>query len=335
MFISLRRYLFGPEQEVAAALLRMAQLLLQATRLHAVVGDQTDYEKFQQDMTNLERQLDEAVNPQQILVVAGAVAKTLADYNQRTTRYMRMQSAELQAMLAMLTETVATLAAGSERSVTRLQAIEKQLERASALEDIRTLKAKLSECLLNLREEARRQREEMARTITELKSEIKKVEQRQRPATGKPAVQAMDRSAAERALTLAIQQGAHVYAAVFVVDRVELINGRFGASAAEQLVQFFRSHLAQGLLNSDPVYRWGPSSFVVLMERPYGIEQARLEVQRVASVRLEKTIQIGTRTVLLPITCRWAVVPAFEARSVSDLVADIDAVVAKTTGAFA
>lgn len=332
MFISLKRYLSGTDQELAESLLRMARLLLEAIRLHAVVGDQADHEKFQKDMARLQEELTERLPPAEVLVVAGAAAKTLEDYNQRTTRFVRMQSAELQAMVAMLTETVASLSAGSERSVTRLQTIEKQLERACVLEDIRTLKSRLSECLQSLREEAQRQREETARTITELKNEIKKAQQRQvtlAPSGPEPACRSPgpNRSEAEKALAQALQQGSHVFAAIFVVDRVELINARFGPGVGEQLIHYFRHHLAQGLLSSDPVYRWGVASFVVLLDRPYSLENTRAEIQRIAAVRLEKTVQIGTRTVLLPITCHWSVLPVFETRDLRQLVADIDAVI--------
>ena len=329
MFISLKRYLYSEELALAESLHRMVQLLLEAIRMHAVVADPAEHEKFQKDIAAFENQLNEEVTPKEILVLAGAVVKTLEEYNRQTTRFVRMQSAELQSMLAMLMETVAALSAGSDRSVARLQAIERQLERAAAVEDIRAVKAKLSECLLSLREEAQRQREEMARTISELKGQIEQAQQRRLPprAVGR----SKGRDEAEQALRLAYERGGHVYAAVFVVDRMDLVSGRFGPSVSEQLVRYFQYHLAQGLLSSDEVYRWDASSLLVLMERSYGVEQVRAEVQRVASVRLEKTIQIGTRTVLLPITSHSAVTPVFEARSLAELISDLDAVVAKCT----
>lgn len=341
MFVTLKRYLSGADQQLADSLLRMARLLLEAIRLHAVVGDQADHEKFQKDIARLEDNLAERFAPTEILVVAGAAAKTLEDYNQRTTRFIRMQSAELQSMLAMLTDTVAAISAGSERSVQRLHTIEKQLERASVLEDIRALKSRLSECLQAVREEVRLQREEMARTMTELKNEIKRAQERRTvsaPPPPKPATAsalAMGRAEAEQALAQALEQGLHAYAALFVVDRIEIINARFGSNAGEQLVQFFRHHLTEGLLRSDPVYRWSAASLVALLDRPYSLDDARAEVQHVVSVRLEKTIQIGTRTVLLPITSHWSVLPVFEAASLQELIADLDAFAVRSPGASA
>ncbi len=336
MFISLKRYLSGADQELAETFQRMTLLLLEAIRLHAVVGEPDEHQRFQQDIAKLENKLQQDFSPQQVLVVAGAVARALEDYNQRTTRFIRMQSAELQGMLAMLTETVAAISAGSERTVTRLQTIEKQLERASMLEDIRTLKARLSECLLAVREEARQQREETARTIAELRNEIRRAQQRQSavaPAKPNVAPQGMGRAEAEAALARAVEQRLHAYAAVFVLERFDLISGRFGPNAAEQLARFFRHHLTQGILSSDAVFRWSNASFLVLMERAGSLEEARAEVQRVASVRLEWTLQIGTRTVLLPVSSRWAVIPVYQFPSLRLVVEEIDTVVAGTAAA--
>lgn len=336
MFISLKRYLSGADQELAESFQRMTLLLLEAIRLHAVVGEPDEHQRFQQDIAKLENKLQEDFSPQQVLVVAGAVARALEDYNQRTTRFIRMQSAELQGMLAMLTETVAAISAGSERTVTRLQTIEKQLERASMLEDIRTLKARLSECLLAVREEARQQREETARTIAELRNEIRRAQQRQSavaPAKPNAVPQGMGRAEAEAALARAVEQRLHAYAAVFVLERFDLISGRFGPNAAEQLARFFRHHLTQGILSSDAVFRWSNASFLVLMERAGSLEEARAEVQRVASVRLEWTLQIGTRTVLLPVSSRWAVIPVYQFPSLRLVVEEIDTVVAGTAAA--
>jgi len=63
MFISLKRYLSGADQELADSLFRMARLLLEAIRVHAVVGDQADHEKFQKDIARLEQSLEERFSP--------------------------------------------------------------------------------------------------------------------------------------------------------------------------------------------------------------------------------------------------------------------------------
>jgi hypothetical protein len=65
------------------------------------------------------------------------------------------------------------------------------------------------------------------------------------------------------------------------------------------------------------------------MERRGSLEEVREEAQRVASVRLEKTIQIGTRTALLPVTGRCAVIPVFQYPSLRLLIEEIEGAVAR------
>src|SRR5437667_22213 len=128
--ISWKQYLRSEEKPavLADALLRTVRLLLEALRLHAVEGDQFEYEKFQADVQKLHDGLDERPTSAEILVATGAAIKGVEEYNRHTSRFLKQQSLEYQAMMAMLAETVATVSKGSEDTVTRLQTIEKQIE---------------------------------------------------------------------------------------------------------------------------------------------------------------------------------------------------------------
>ena len=81
----------------------------------------------------------------ELLVVMGGALRSMEDYNQRTSKFVRRQSTELQHMVSMLTQTVITIGASSENSVNRLQDIEKSIERTQAIDDIKILKLRLSE----------------------------------------------------------------------------------------------------------------------------------------------------------------------------------------------
>src|SRR6266566_1172786 len=122
--ISLRKFLLAPNESRGEDLLRVIRLLLQGIAMHAVEGNRQDYESFRADMQKLLTGIGETPLPSELLVATGSVLKGLEEYNQRTTRYVRMQGAELQNMIGMLTRTVAVLGAGSARSVTRLREIE-------------------------------------------------------------------------------------------------------------------------------------------------------------------------------------------------------------------
>jgi hypothetical protein len=54
MFISIKKYLDSRPEQVASALLRMVQLLLQGIEMHAGAGDAADHEKFRKDIQDHE-----------------------------------------------------------------------------------------------------------------------------------------------------------------------------------------------------------------------------------------------------------------------------------------
>ena len=75
-------------------------------------------------------------------------------------------------------------------------------------------------------------------------------------------------------------------------------------------------HLAMKL------FRWSEASFVALLERKEAGEQVRREIARLLSRRLEQTFEMVGRSVVLPITSTWTIVPLFEsgyAQSLSKL----------------
>ncbi len=334
MMISIRRYLDAANNdELATALLRMNRLLLQAIRLHAVELDPGDLERFQAEMQQLEARLDSACGGPDILVTAGAAIKALEAYNRRVGRTMRAQLLELRQMISTLTEGVEKLAAGHERSIGNLRDIGKQVERASSIEDIRLLRAKLAECVSELEREASRQKEESAQVITRLKTEISRVSSQIRPenlvdpVTGLPF-----RSEAERALEAACAEGAHVYVAVFVLDRLALVNARFGYAVGDKLLNAFLARLRKHLSAADPIFRWSGPTFVALLERAAPAPVIERELRRFASERHEEYIQAGGRSIILSLACSWTLLAAFEHLSAEMLIGKIDQFIASQSG---
>jgi GGDEF domain-containing protein len=333
--ISIRKYLEAARNdELATALLRMNRLLLQAIRLHAVEVDPSDLERFQAEMQQLEARLDSARGGADILVTAGAAIKALEAYNRRVGRTMRAQLLELRQMVSTLTEGVEKLAAGHERSITNLRDIGKQVERASTIEDIRLLRAKLADCVSELEREVSRQKEESAQVITRLKTEINRVSSQIKPenlldpVTGLPF-----RAAAERALEAACAEGAHVHVAVFVVDRLALVNARFGYAVGDKLLNAFLERLRKHLSAADPIFRWSGPTIVALLERAAPTPVIEREMRRFASERHEEFIQVGGRSIILSVACSWTLIPAFEYLSAEPLIAKIDQFIAAQSGA--
>jgi GGDEF domain-containing protein len=237
----------------------------------------------------------------------------MEDYNQRTSKLVHRQSTELQHMVSMLTQTVITIGSSSETSVNRLQEIEKSIERTQAVEDIKILKLRLSECLEAVREEAQRQKEDGQSALSSLKQELESSRERwgsfkialeMDAATGLPG-----KAEADKAIRGAMASPTHKFLLVAVCSRVQAVNARFGYAVGDRVLAAFAEHFRKGLSVRDQVYRWQGPALVALVERAERIDHVRSEIRQFADAKLEKTTEVGQRTVLIPISATWSVFP--------------------------
>ncbi|MEO7145265.1 MAG: diguanylate cyclase [Bryobacteraceae bacterium] len=313
--ISLKDYLFATRVNGDAdnVYRRVIGLLLRGISLHAVEGDKSEYEKFRGDIEALELSVTPEMPVTDLLVAAGTVLRALEEYNQRTRLYMRRQSVEMQKMVTMLAETLITISAARDLSVGKLQDIEKQLERVSAIEDIQLLKARLADCLCEVRDEALRQTSEASRTLQKLRTEVagslnlartSGVAAEPDKATGLP-----NYADAQNAIRLAMVSPVRSYLVTAVVARVQAVNARFGYAIGDRLLNEFYKHFQSGFSPADRLYRWRGPVLVALIERDEPIDQVRAELQRYTGAKHEATLEIGSRSVLMPISAGWSVFP--------------------------
>lgn len=313
--ISIKKYMSGNSKESIEAYERMAQLLLQAIGLHAVEGDRADYDLFRTSVTDLQASLAEDPSPTNILVSTGTAVKALQDYNRRASNSIRARGIELQNIVGMLTQAMSQISTGSEVSIHRLRDLQQQIEHASMVEDMRTLRTRLSECLETIRTETVRQRDDSKRLVTELDQGLKKTQEPMEiqpageadPLTGIPM-----RPQAEQAMRRACEEGDHTYAALFLLDRIQAISSRFGFALGDQVVLFFLQHLSQGLSAEDQIFRWSPGGFLALLKRQESATHVRNELGKFLSRRLEQSFAVGDRSVVVPIGTTWVAVPLFE-----------------------
>jgi GGDEF domain-containing protein len=290
-------------------------LLLQAIGLHAVEGDKVDYDWFSSTIAGLQTSLSQDPSPENVLAITGAAVKTLEEYNRRTSRFIRATSIELQVIVGMLTEAMAQISTGSQTSIHRLQELQKQIEHASQVEDVRTLKLGLSDCLHSIRGECDRQRDEADQAVANLRRGIQEARETKVPEAGPvsdPLTGLLLRPGAEEAIQAACDSGAHTYTGLFLMDRLPAITARFGADLGDEVLLFFLQHLSTALTGNDTLFRWSPTSFLALIERRESPDLVRREMAKLLAHRLERTFKIGDRSVELQVTSTWVVVPLFE-----------------------
>ncbi len=309
--ISFKPYLFGEKDgDADSAYRRIIGLFLQGIALHAVEGDKSDYDRFRNDIDGFATQIGPATPMSELLVAVGGALRAMEDYNRRTSKFVRRQNEELQNMVSMLTQTVITIGSSGEASVNKLQEIEKSIEGARLVEDIQLLKLRLGECLESVRQEAIRQKTEGQSALASLQEELNNSRERigafATPvdldgATGLPA-----KKEALKALQAALGTPQNKFLVVAVVSRVQAVNARFGYAVGDRVLATFAEHFKKNLGASDQLYRWHGPAVIALLSRADRIEKVRTEMRRFADIKLEKTIEVGARTVLLPVSASWS-----------------------------
>lgn len=334
--ISIKKYMGGGNtRESIEAYERMAQLLLQAIGLHAVEGDRAEYDSFRTGIADLQASLVEDSSPTNVLVSTGTAVKSMQDYNRRASNFIRARGIELQSIVGMLTQAMSQISTGCDTSINRLQDLQKQIEQVSMVEDMRTLKARLSECLETIRTETVRQRDDSTRVVAELDHGMKEARKPKAPpllvGEADPLTGILLRPQAEQAIRAACEDGAHAYAGLFLLDRVQAMSSRFGFALGDQVVLFFLQHLSQGLLAQDQLFRWGPGAFLAVLERKESASQVRNELGRFLARRIEQSFPVGDRSVVVPISSTWVLVPLFESTS-SEAVHKLEVFASAATG---
>jgi GGDEF domain-containing protein len=313
--ISLRSYLMGDagKESVESSYRRMIDLFLQGISLHAVEGDQADYQRFRSDMDRFAGRLAPEASVTERFVVVGEVLRALEDYNRHTSKFLRIQNTELQNMITMLTQTVIAVGASSETSVAGLQQIEKSLERTRMVEDIHSVKAQLGECLKSVRGESLRQKADGKAALDRIQQELAQSMQRigglslgprTDPATGLPG-----KPEACKALQEAMASPAPAFVLIAVINRLEVVIARFGSAIGDQGLAVAAQHFRSALSAGDLLYRWQGPALVAILSRSAAIDSVREEVGRFAGKKLEKSFAIGSRSVSLPISASWAIFP--------------------------
>jgi len=310
--ISLRSYL-SRDTEAETAYRRIIGLFLQGISLHSVEGDKADHERFREDIEKCLAVLSPETPVSELLVVVGGALRAMEEYNQRTSKFVRRQNTELQHMLAMLTQTVISIGAGSEQSVKRLQNIEKSIESTQAVEDIQILKLRLSECLEAVRDEAIRQQRDGQDAIESLKKELQSSQELMGCVEVKVdldgATGLHGKAEADRAIRAAMESPQGKFVVIAVCSRVQAVNARFGYAVGDKILQTFAEHFKKGMSARDQLFRWQGPALLALIERSERIDRVRTEIRQFADLRLDKTIEVGQRTVLIPISATWSIYP--------------------------
>jgi diguanylate cyclase (GGDEF)-like protein len=334
--ISLKRA--ADVEEIRSTLLRAASLILEGVALHSMDVDGSDRRGFQELIRRHANELLAADgNPAGTMVAVGAVIQSMEAFNRKTERLVQDQARELRAMIAMLAAAFGRACRGSGRAIDGIRSVEQHMEKASQLEDIREVKRELADCLAAVGKELERQRAEAiangAIARTALRDPIVKqaTEECQDdpgidPVTGLPGARQ-----AKNAITAKLG-GGNWAAVAAVVDRIEVINTRFGREAGDQVMLFMSQKIASKLRPSDQVFRWHGPCFVALVERGNLVDAVRAEMARALAPKTDHTIELGSRTILVPLSLSWIVIPLWQQESAEEVFRQVENLLKRARG---
>ncbi len=280
--------------------------LLECTVLHAVETSAASRAEFQREMKGLLESISNETAPPELEITLQKAMRTLEDYNRGASEAFKAQAIELQEFLSSMAQTVSFISTGSDASAKGLGAVESKLQQALRLHDARQMRGYMEQSLALVVSENKRVQTEARAKTEALKSEVQRLEGLLKsarlaasddPMTGLPA-----RAAAEQALQVTIDEGKDFTIALFVIDRLVSINGKFGRLVGDQVLVNGALTLAQRM-QSARLYRWSGPTFLAIFDHSLTPERAEANARQAAGLRMEKAFQIGDRNALVLITC--------------------------------
>src|ERR1700679_1835088 len=99
------------------ALRKVVSVLLEKIGTVAVRGDPAEHVEFRTEMNEIRDRAATEVSPERLFIAAGEAVQAMENYNLRIAAMIRKQGAELQSVVAMITETAAKIGGENARSV--------------------------------------------------------------------------------------------------------------------------------------------------------------------------------------------------------------------------
>ena len=309
-------------------LVRVVILLLEGIRLHGVEGEKNKHATFAERMTRHESEFELVQqNPNRMLVVLGSILCTVRDYNHQVATDIGNGRRELQRMIIMLTKAMAGQLDGGQRNLTVLETFERQIETASAFDDLKTVRATLETCLASIQAERIRQATQHA-TLRKMMNEVVSnpavagsfASKGEDSLTGLPNM-----SSAQTRLAEMIESGFTAYAVALRLDSLQIINARYGHQAGDDFILRASQLLAQYLQPGDLLFRWSGSVLLAILVNPNSVDLARADIERLTSKIREHTTTVGSNSVMFRICASSTCLPIQRYSNIDALNADVNA----------
>lgn len=324
----------------------MTLLLLSSAVDHAVHCNEADAVEFRKRAREAAAELRGEIGPQQVLITAGSLAQSLAQYNQRTQEQVDALLGQSRSLLQRFVDHLAETHrdAESEDTLKQIRLAVEQPGNAAAqqkvTESLQQLGRRTAERFRQMRELAERLQDRV--TILEQSAALGVAGGVAGGTAGGagngsgPNVDACTglpvRAEAEVAIRSVIGGDRQCYVAVFYVHRMALTNARFGEAIGNQVILFASQHVATAVAKQrDLLFRWTGPAFVAVLERDEALLAVNSEVQRVISAPVSRFFETPNRSVYLPIKISGEVI-SLEEQSYAEVAGKIERFILNASG---
>ena len=326
--LSLGSYLNSTEERMR----ELMALLISGIRLHAVGQDESRRRDFQSELARIEGEFPVTQKVEEISLLVGQAIQCIDSYHRWVDSDIQIASSEFKQLAVSLTQTVGRMAAGNEDSLEKLRSIEKQMSAVNSVADIRLLRHDLSSCRTDLCEKTVQYREEATRLVSTLQNRLQtdptpRLQDLDSRIQAGSAAGLAGRTAAMDSIRQALQAHVCSFAVALLIDRFPLMAKRFGVTVIDQLQTIVSMEIAQKLRPADQMFEWTPGGFVIIMERTEPIERVKSHMKQLSTIKQGKVIEMDNRSVVLPASMSFCVLPLFQAPSAEAVEKDIDAFV--------
>ena len=324
---SLKSYL-RIERPRAPDYVRFLHILLNGIALHAVENKAGELGSFRHALDHICRGITNESSVDEIVEKIHAALRALDEYNGGVSGGLRAYSEELKGILTIMAETIAFLSTSSQTGVQSLQDIEKNLAGASEANDVKLLRAKISDCLHLVRSETGRLRKDSQARIESLKSSMSRATKNLQKAPNPPewpqAGPTPIPRAGEQEIARRLAEGKDFALALLAADRITSITARYGRSVANKALMLIAQQLAEKMAGVGQLVPWNGSSFIVLVEIQGEMGEIERQVQEIAGTRIEMSMDFGNRHTVVPLTCSSVIHRITPAMQIDEIVEKLE-----------
>ena len=298
--ISIRKYLdrSASDEVLREAFLALVESLIATMQARVLVTDSEEHTWFCTSLEQLRKRLREDSSTAGVEVVSALLSKTVDDHWTKISRQTQSREEELKRIINLLTEGASQLDSVNKGFYLQLRNAVSSFENISQMEDITYMRKKLSEQVSTLQEAVSRQEVVSHDTIGRLQQELDQAHQQiatlAMAASHDGLTRLPARQECEKAIRKRVEAEQPFIVAMAVVDRLDLINLRYGAETGDDVLRKFAKSLREQLPRRLFVGRWGGPAFIAIFDH-VSTTEARATLQKVLSVIASDAVEVRTR----------------------------------------